>query len=169
MIEPASLMNLIAIPAGLGLLGFVEPCSLASTRLFRKYVEGRTGRDKVLAVLLFAASRALFIGGLGALAALLGATFLPIQHGLWVILGAAVGTVGGLYLMGRQAVLFRLIVPLWPARASWRGPIGVGFAFGLNLPPSLGCDQGHAVAAVGLCRARGRGGGGRRVLRRRGR
>lgn len=153
MIEPASLMNLIAIPAGLGLLGFVEPCSLASTLLFLKYVEGRTGRDKVLAVLLFAASRALFIGGLGALAALLGAAFLPIQHGLWVILGAAVGTVGGLYLMGRQAVLFRLIAPLWPARASWRGPVGVGFAFGLNLPacaaPILAVMIGTSAAASG--------------------
>ena len=134
MIDPVFLMNFVAIPAGLGLLGFVEPCSLAATLLFLKYVEGRPSADKVTAVLLFAASRALFIGGLGALATLLGQAFLPIQHGLWIVLGVAAGAVGVLYLAGRQAVLLNLIGPLWPTRATWRGPVGVGVAFGLNLP-----------------------------------
>ncbi len=154
MIDPVFLMNFIAIPAGLGLLGFVEPCSLASTLLFLKYVEGRKASDKVMAVLLFAASRAVFIGGLGVLAALLGQAFLPIQQGLWIVLGVAAGAVGVLYLAGRQAVLLKLIGPLWPARGTWRGPVGVGIAFGLNLPA---CAAPVLAAMIGASAASGGG------------
>ena len=41
MIE-ASFVGLIAIPAGLGLIGFVEPCSIGSSLVFVKYLEGKS-------------------------------------------------------------------------------------------------------------------------------
>lgn len=146
-----NLINLIFVPAGLGLLGFVEPCSIATTLLFLKYVEGGTEREKVVAALLFMLSRALFTGALGALAALIGALFLPLQQSLWIALGAAFAAVGVLYLARRQDVLLRLLAPLQPWKGTWRGPIGLGVAFGLNLPacaaPLLAGMIG--VAAVG--------------------
>src|SRR3546814_16372220 len=75
MIE-AGFLGLVAVPAGLGLIGFVEPCSLGSSLVFVKYLEGKGATAKLLEVTLFAVTRSAFIGLLGVVAALLGALFL---------------------------------------------------------------------------------------------
>lgn len=146
-----SLINLVLLSAGLGLLGFVEPCSIATTLLFLKYVEGGSAREKVAAALLFTLSRASFTGALGGLAALIGTLFLSLQRGLWLALGAAFVVIGVLYLARKQDLLFRWLAPIRPWRGTWRGPLGLGIAFGLNLPacaaPLLAGLIG--VAAVG--------------------
>lgn len=36
------LATLVALPIGLGLVGFIEPCSIGSTLVFIKYIEGKT-------------------------------------------------------------------------------------------------------------------------------
>ena len=36
-----SVWNLVLLPLGLGLIGFVEPCSIRSSLLFVKHVDGR--------------------------------------------------------------------------------------------------------------------------------
>src|SRR3546814_10134522 len=54
--------DLVAVPAGLGLIGFVEPCSLGSSLVFVKYLEGKGATAKLLEVTLFAVTRAAFIG-----------------------------------------------------------------------------------------------------------
>jgi cytochrome c-type biogenesis protein len=59
--------NLIGAPLGLGLLGFVEPCSIGSSLLFVKYVEGRPTSVKLMQAAVFTLTRALFIGAMGAL------------------------------------------------------------------------------------------------------
>src|SRR3546814_12488918 len=79
MIE-AGFLGLVAVPAGLGLIGFVEPCSLGSSLVFVKYLEGKGATAKLLEVTLFAVTRAAFIGLLGVVAALLGALFLDLQR-----------------------------------------------------------------------------------------
>ena len=86
MIE-TGFIGLVVIPAGLGLVGFVEPCSIGSSLIFVKYLEGKSGAAKVAETALFALVRATFIGLLGVLAALLGALFFDLQRGAWLLLG----------------------------------------------------------------------------------
>ncbi|HLB16657.1 MAG TPA: hypothetical protein VJM14_17155, partial [Burkholderiales bacterium] len=59
------------LPIGLGLFGFVEPCSIGSTLLFIKLIEGKRAVVKVGQVAMFAFTRAIFIGFLGAAAAVI--------------------------------------------------------------------------------------------------
>lgn len=66
------LWALIVLPVGLGLLGFIEPCTVGSSLLFVKYLEGKQTAAKVLETEVFAVTRAVFIGALGAAAALVG-------------------------------------------------------------------------------------------------
>lgn len=72
---PADVFNLQALPVGLGLLGFIEPCSIGSNLLFIGYVEGKDPAVKIAQAGVFALTRAAFTGALGAAAALVGAAF----------------------------------------------------------------------------------------------
>lgn len=79
-------INLFVLPAALGLLGFIEPCSIGSSLIFIKYLERKETARKLAETMLFAATRAVFIGALGILAVLLGAAFLGLQKGAWILL-----------------------------------------------------------------------------------
>lgn len=63
MIDP--IWSFVIAPLGLGLLGFIEPCSIGSSLLFVKAVEGNPPAIKLVQVGVFALTRALFIGLLG--------------------------------------------------------------------------------------------------------
>ena len=151
-----TLINLVVLPIGLGLLGFVEPCSIGSTLVFIKYLEGKNAATKVVQALMFAATRAVFIGLLGAFAVVLGAAFIGFQRGAWVFLGAVYVILGALYLTGRAQ---NLMVSLWPsvARTSGlRGSAGLGVLFGLNIPA---CAAPLIFALLGMAAAGGVAGG----------
>ena len=77
-----SFFNLVALPLFFGLFGFIEPCSVGSTLVMVKQVEGMSRRQKFLQMAIFAATRAVFIGTLGLVAALAGAAFLGFQLSL---------------------------------------------------------------------------------------
>src|SRR3546814_11230661 len=98
-------VGLVAAPAGLGVIGFVEPCSLGSSLVFVKDLEGKGATAKLLEVTLFAVTRAAFIGLLGVVAALLGALFLDLQRGAWLLLGALYAALGLLLVTGRARAL----------------------------------------------------------------
>ena len=119
MIEP-SFMGLVAIPAGLGLIGFVEPCSIGSSLVFVKYLEGKSAAAKLAETSLFAVTRAAFIGLLGVLAAVIGSMFLDLQKSAWLVLGALYVALGLLLATGRARAL---MVSLGPGlkRLSGRG------------------------------------------------
>ena len=72
-------MYLVFLPVGLGLLGFLEPCSMGSNLLFIKYLEGKAAVRKFAQTGVFMLTRGLVIGALGALAALVGSTFVTAQ------------------------------------------------------------------------------------------
>ena len=114
-------INLLVLPAALGLFGFVEPCSIGSSLIFIKYLERKAATRRLAETILFAVTRALFIGGLGILAVLLGTAFLGVQRGAWVLLGAIYVLIGGLYLAGRAQALMRSV-----GRASRALPARVG-------------------------------------------
>lgn len=59
-----------------------------------KYLEGKEAATKLLETAVFAATRALFIGALGAVAALVDSAFLDVQRWFWTLLGAATSCSG---------------------------------------------------------------------------
>lgn len=128
------LVNLVLLPVGLGLLGFVEPCSMGSSLIFIKYLKGRQAAAKAAQVGIFAATRAVFIGALGALAALAGTAFVGFQKGAWIALGAVYVVIGAFYLFGKAEFLMRTIGPGLSRLSDARGSAGLGVLFGLNIP-----------------------------------
>lgn len=127
-------INLIVLPAALGLFGFIEPCSIGSSLIFIKYIERKEAARKMTETMLFAATRAAFIGVLGVLAVLLGAAFLGLQKGAWILLGVVYLIVGTLYATGRARLLMQSIGPRLSGLSGARGSIGLGVMFGLNIP-----------------------------------
>ena len=113
-----NLFHVVALPIFFGLLGFVEPCSIGSTLLVLKQIEGLPTRAKIVRTVMFAATRAVFIDLLGMLAAVLGAASL-----IFALLGsaAAASTTGfvSLGLFGFALSLPLVVVVFFaPARAA---------------------------------------------------
>jgi cytochrome c-type biogenesis protein len=127
-------INLLVLPAALGLLGFIEPCSIGSSLIFIKYLERKDAARKLAETILFAATRAIFIGALGVVAALLGTAFLGLQKGAWILLGAVYILIGSLYLAGWTRVLMLSVGPSLASLSGARGSVGLGMLFGLNIP-----------------------------------
>lgn len=153
MIE-TTVIGLVAIPAGLGLIGFVEPCSIGSSLVFVKYLEGKSGAVKVAETTLFALTRAIFIGLLGVFAALLGTLFLDLQRGAWLLLGGAYVALGLLLATGRARTLMVTIGPGLKRLGGARASAGLGLLFGLNIPacaaPLLFALLAGTAAAPGM-------------------
>lgn len=146
------LVPLLLLPIGLGLLGFVEPCSIGITLFFLKQLEGHDRAGVATQTIVFVATRTVVIGLLGAVAALIGTAFADLQRLAWIGLGALFVAIGALYFSGRSD---RLMVRLGPSlERSPKGrssAFGLGVLFGLNIPacaaPLLFGALG--VAAVG--------------------
>ena len=149
------LFNLLVLPVGLGLFGFIEPCSIGSSQSFIKYLEGKPGARKLSETMLFDLTRALFIGGLGAVAVLAGAAFTGFQRGAWIVLGAGYAAIGILYLAGRAGFLMRTIGPRLAGLNGARGSVGLGLIFGLNIPA---CAAPLLLVLLGLAGAGGASG-----------
>jgi cytochrome c-type biogenesis protein len=141
------LWNIIILPFGLGLLGFIEPCTVGSSLLFVKYLEGKSPAGKLLETAAFTLTRALFIGSLGALAAFVGSAIVPLQRGFWILLGAAYLVLGAFYLARKEWMLMRIVGPRLPAGESARGAAALGVVFGLNIPACAAPLLGALMAA----------------------
>lgn len=151
MIDPWALL---AVPFGLGLLGFIEPCTVGSSLLFVKYLEGKDRAARVMDAAVFTITRALFVGSLGALAALVGTIFTTVQRGFWIALGAVYVIVGALYLTRRQWIFMRTFGPALTRARGARGGIALGVIFGLNIPacaaPILGALLAASAGTAGI-------------------
>ncbi len=147
-----SLLNTVALPIFFGLMGFVEPCSIGSTLVLVKHLEGRSASEKVAQVSAFAITRAVFIGFLGILAAVVGAAFLGLQAAAWFALGVLYIAVGILYLTGRAGWLMRSFGPSLARLDNVRGSVTLGVLFGFNIPacaaPLLFALLGAAAAGT---------------------
>lgn len=130
----ADLIQWVALPIGLGLFGFIEPCSLGSTLVFIKVLEGRTGADKLAQTCVFILTRAALIGMLGALAVVIGSLFLKLQQAAWVVLGLVYAGIGILYVTGRLSTIAIQIGPRLSRLAGAKGSALLGILFGLNIP-----------------------------------
>lgn len=129
-----SLVAAILLPIGLGLLGFIEPCSLGSTLVFIKAMEGKPATVKLAQVGVFTATRALFIGALGAVAVVVGSAFIGFQKAMWTGLGALYAALGLLFLAGRAGYVMASLGPGLARIGEVRGSAVLGLLFGLNIP-----------------------------------
>ena len=150
-----TLTSLLLLPIGLGLMGFVEPCSIGSTLIVVKHLEGKRAVVKLTQVGVFAGTRGVFIGVLGMLAVVLGTGFLGLQHGAWIALGVVYVLLGLLYLSGKAGVLMVSLGPSLARLTTLRGSASLGILFGLNIPP---CAAPLLVALLGAAAAGGAAG-----------
>lgn len=127
-------LEFIFLPIGLGLLGFIEPCTIGGHLLFLETQADRSRREKLNAVLTFVATRALVSGLFGAVIAFLGQAIIGIQTSFWLVFGVIYSAIGIAFLIGRSGLIKHRISM---APAAWkraRNPIVLGLAFGLNIP-----------------------------------
>lgn len=132
------IFSLFIAPLGLGLLGFLEPCSLGTSVLFVHYVEGKTAGEKATQAIIFTLTRAVVVGALGAVAAVVGASFFGFQKAAWIVLGVLYVALGGAYLLGWAAMFMRSLGPNLGRLSGNRGAVSLGILFGLNVPPCAG-------------------------------
>ncbi len=129
-----SSLQLVLLPIGLGLLGFIEPCTIGAHLLFLDTQNGRSNHAKLKAVLTFVATRSLVAGLFGALIAFLGQKVISAQTGIWLIFGVIYLAIGLAFLVGRAGFI-KQRVNLAPA--AWKqakSPLVLGLAFGFNIP-----------------------------------
>jgi cytochrome c-type biogenesis protein len=145
------LVQLFVLPTGLGLLGFIEPCSIGSSLLFIKFLERKSAATKLAETALFAATRAVLIGALGAAAVLIGGAFASFQQAAWTALGVLYAALGVLMLSGRAGRLMYALGPQIARPAGMRRSAALGLLFGLNIPacaaPLLAALLATAAAA----------------------
>ncbi len=153
-----SLQTLVLLPVGLGLLGFVEPCSVGGHMLFLQTQEERSPPARAGAVAVFVVVRALTMGIFGAVIAWAGALLIGVQTWFWLAFGSIYLVVGLAFLLARAGLVKR---PLRLAPEGWRrakSPAVLGLAFGLNIPACaapilfglLGLSAGVGSTAAGF-------------------
>lgn len=142
----------VLLPIGLGLFGFIEPCTIGSTLVFIKVMEGRAPTVKLWQVGIFTATRALFIGALGAIAVLLGTAFIGFQKAMWTGLGTIYVVLGLLFLSGRTRFFMQSLGPSLARIGDVRGSAALGVLFGLNIPA---CSAPLLFALLGTAAASG--------------
>ncbi len=133
-----SLFNLVVLPLGLGLLGFIEPCSVGTSLLFLQYLEGRPPATQVAQTLVFTVARAAFIGMLGVIAALIGSVFVAFQKGAWFVMGVLYIGLGIAYLTGYVTGLKRSFGASLGRLSGAKGAGALGLVFGFNIPACAG-------------------------------
>jgi len=125
---------LVLLPVGLGLLGFIEPCTIGGHLVFLGTQEGRRRAQRSKALITFILARTVVTGGFGVLVTTLGQTMIGMQTTLWLVFGTVYIVIGLVSIMGYRRVLnVRInIVP-----ETWRrtpNPLVLGLAFGVNIP-----------------------------------
>ena len=129
-----SLQAFILLPVGLGLLGFIEPCTIGSHLVFLGTQERRSPGEKIRATVVFIAARTTVVGLVGALMAFFGQSLVDLQTGFWLAFGLIYLTIGLLYVIDRSGLIkkqFDLAPATWKQA---QNPLLLGLAFGLNIP-----------------------------------
>ncbi len=148
--------NIIWLPLGLGLFGFIEPCSIGASLLFIKYLQGKDRRHKFFQVSVFTLVRAVFMGALGLLAVWVGTAFFGLQKGFWIVFGMIYLVFGLMYLTGKSGALLGSLGPSLPQPSGFTGSAGLGILFAFNIPA---CAAPLIFALLGTATASGAGGG----------
>ena len=143
---------ILVLPFALGLLGFVEPCTVGAHLLFLNTVRAKANAAKAVTTMIFVAVRALVMGGIGAVVALVGQPLIDMQSALWLAFGIFYLAIGLAYATDRISILMRgieLAPAAWKAAES---PALLGLAFGFSIPA---CAAPILVALFGLAAGSG--------------
>ena len=119
---------------GLGLLGFVEPCTIGAHMLFLGSQRTRPMGQRLSAALIFLLARLAVMGGFGGMIVVLGQRLIGLQTGAWLIFGAIYLGLGATILAGWDKPMrrrFGVAPDRWKMASS---PLLQGLAFGLNIP-----------------------------------
>lgn len=126
-----AIWNAGIFPFLLGLLGFIEPCSLGANVIFLKYSLPLGRGARIAQSVLFALTRALFLSGIGVASALIGRKLIGVQGTYIHLLGAIYLLFGLVVLISRPAWIFSLPFPRLQERSL---PLLLGAAFGIAVP-----------------------------------
>lgn len=145
---------LLVLAFGLGLLGFIEPCSLGAHGVFLGQLREKGRAARLRETLKFALTRSVVLGLFGLGVALLGGAVFEVQKGFWLVLGLLYLALGvGIILNARfRWGLFGRISfdRLLPKRAD--RSLGLGVVFGFTVPP---CAVPLMLALLGRSAASG--------------
>ncbi len=146
------LQILILLPIGLGLLGFIEPCTIGGHLLFLDSQKSRSQPEKISAVLIFVAMRSLVAGLFGGLIAFAGQWLIGVQTGIWLVFGSIYLAVGLAFFAGKAGLVKQRIELAPDAWKRVQNPVVLGLAFGLNIPA---CAAPILFGLLGLAAATG--------------
>ena len=124
----------VALAFGLGLLGFVEPCTIGAHLIFLNRQLARPPARRLSAAGAFVVARLVVMAGFGGAIVFLGQSAIGIQTNSWLVFGAVYLALGIAMLFRLERILRRGI---GPAPERWRAagnPVLQGLAFGLNIP-----------------------------------
>ena len=131
-------LQVVMLPIGLGLLGFVEPCSIGASLLFIKSLEDRTKSQKAKQVAIFTMLRAIFMGLLGLFAVVVGGLFFEFQKLAWTLFGTVYLIIGVMYLAGRSRIFLLSLGPRLSRMKGAKGSATLAALFALNIPACAG-------------------------------
>lgn len=124
----------LLLAAGLGLLAFIEPCSIGIHLLLIDYLERLPASRRLREMAIVCLVRAIVLGLVGFAAVWIGSELFTAQRSLWVAFGLLYIALGAFYVTGRQGAFLRALTPS-PERLERRGRAwGIGIAFGLYIP-----------------------------------
>jgi cytochrome c-type biogenesis protein len=119
---------------GLGLLGFVEPCTVGAHMLFLGAQEQRPLNQRLGAAFVFLAGRLAVMGGFGGAIVYAGQILIGVQTTAWLVFGIIYLALGVAFLFGLDRHLRHRLSTApdrWKAASN---PLLQGLAFGLNIP-----------------------------------
>ncbi len=130
-----TILDTFILPILLGLLGFIEPCSLGANYIFLAYLKRMEVQRRLLESIIFTLSRGVFLGLVGMSIAWFGRWILGFQKLYLFFLGIVFLLVGLTYLLGGKLFVSKFDVGL-NRLVGWkvRGGIGLGIVFGLSAP-----------------------------------
>ena len=137
--------QIILVPVAFGLLGFVEPCSIGANIIFLGYLESRE-RSKILEVVKFMMTRALFLGLIGLAVGILGQSLRIGAYSYSLVLGILYVALGfvGIFWRYRGTGLRSLDLGHYFSKEA---AVLLGVIFGLSAPA---CSLPLFVALIGL-------------------
>lgn len=145
---------LVALALGLGLLGFIEPCSLGASGVFLSHLRNKSRAARLYETIKFALVRSAVLGLFGLGLAFLGGFVFTAQKGFWLFLGLLYLALGIAVILNAR-LRWRLFGRLSPGRLlpeHGDRSLGLGVLFGLNLPA---CAYPLMLALLGRSAASG--------------
>jgi cytochrome c-type biogenesis protein len=141
-------LSFLALAFGLGLLGFIEPCSIGANGIFLGYLRTKDRSSRLLEIFKFTLGRSAVLGFFGLGIAFVGSLVFSAQKGFWLFLGLLYLALGVTVILNahfRWGLFGRFSVGrLIPNQKSHS--MGLGLLFGINLPA---CAYPLMVALLG--------------------